>query len=40
MARTRDGDLDFETVTVQPPAFVRLGQVRQQMRRLKLKGFA
>ena len=35
-----DDDLRLETVTMQTPAFVRLGQMRQQMRRLELKCFA
>jgi len=35
-----DGDLDFETVPMQSPAFMRLGQMRQEMRGFKLKGFA
>ena len=35
-----DNDLHLEAVPVQPPAFVRLRQLRQQMRRFKLKRFS
>src|SRR5256885_1520915 len=37
VAFARDDNLGLETVAVQTAALVRLGQVRQQMRRLKLK---
>ena len=40
VALARHHDFYAEAVAVQPPAFVLLRQVRQQMRRLKLKRFA
>ena len=33
-------DLDFETVAMQSPAFVRFRQIRKQMRGFKLKRFS
>jgi hypothetical protein len=40
MALTGHGDFHFKAVAVKAAAFVRLGQVRQQMGRLELKCFA
>ena len=37
---TRNYDLDFEAVAMQPPALMRLGQTRQQMGGFKLEGFS
>ena len=36
----RYDNIDFETVSVQPAALVRFGQVRQQVRGFKLKSFS
>ena len=40
VAFARNHDLDFEAVAVQPPALMRLGQMWQQVRGFKLKGFS
>src|SRR2546426_12468763 len=40
IAFARYDNIDFETVSVQPAALVRFGQVRQQVRGFKLKSFS